>query len=246
MADNAPFTPGSGRNAATDEVTHSGQTADVQLVRPAYVTGAEGSKTVIDQAVGAGVVSTGTQRMTLATDDAAIALLLARVGEVQASPTANTVLDRLKALLTGPVPVSDNGGVLTVDGTVELGAAALAALETITVASVTAPLAAGTNNIGDVDVVTQVGAANLANAQVSVDTTSGGVTVAAARATRRSVTVVNHGTTAVYLGTGTVSTANGVLLPGTAGAAFTFYTTAAIKGIVGAGTQTVGVSEEYD
>lgn len=48
MADNFPITPGTGRNAATDEVTHSGDTADVQVVRPAHVTGSEGSKTVVD------------------------------------------------------------------------------------------------------------------------------------------------------------------------------------------------------
>lgn len=52
------------------------------------------------------------------------------------------------------IPIQDGGNTITVDGTVELGATALAALETITVASVTAPLAAGTNNIGDVDVLT--------------------------------------------------------------------------------------------
>lgn len=46
MADNFPITPGTGRNAATDEVTFSGDTADVQIVRPAHVAGAEGSKTV--------------------------------------------------------------------------------------------------------------------------------------------------------------------------------------------------------
>jgi hypothetical protein len=33
---------------ATDEVTHSGDTADVQLIRPVHVTGSEGSKTVVD------------------------------------------------------------------------------------------------------------------------------------------------------------------------------------------------------
>lgn len=49
MADNAPLplATGSTRNAATDQVTHSGDTADVQLVRVVEVTGAEGSKTVI-------------------------------------------------------------------------------------------------------------------------------------------------------------------------------------------------------
>lgn len=48
----------------------------------------------------------------------------------------------------GSVAVSNFPGTQAVSGTVELGATALAALETITVASVTAPLAAGTNLIG--------------------------------------------------------------------------------------------------
>jgi hypothetical protein len=48
MADNFPLTPGSGRNAATDQVTYSGDTADVQIVRIAQITGSEGSKTVVD------------------------------------------------------------------------------------------------------------------------------------------------------------------------------------------------------
>lgn len=48
MSDNFPLSPGSGRNAATDQVTHSGDTADVQLMRPVLVTGSEGSKTVVD------------------------------------------------------------------------------------------------------------------------------------------------------------------------------------------------------
>lgn len=48
MADNFPQTPGAGRNVATDQVTHSGDTADVQLFRLVGVTGSEGSKTVVD------------------------------------------------------------------------------------------------------------------------------------------------------------------------------------------------------
>src|SRR5512143_682822 len=48
MADNFPLTPGSGRKAATDEVTYSGELADVQLQRPVHVTGTEGTKTVVD------------------------------------------------------------------------------------------------------------------------------------------------------------------------------------------------------
>lgn len=48
MSDNFPVTPGSGRNVASDQVTYSGDLADVQLLRPVLVTGTEGSKTVVD------------------------------------------------------------------------------------------------------------------------------------------------------------------------------------------------------
>lgn len=48
MDDNFPLTPGTGdRLAATDVVTHSGDEADVQLVREVGVTGPEGSKTAV-------------------------------------------------------------------------------------------------------------------------------------------------------------------------------------------------------
>ncbi len=57
MADNVPLTPGSGFNAAADEVTYSGDTAQDQLVRPTHVAGAEGAKTVeaITQTTGSAV-----------------------------------------------------------------------------------------------------------------------------------------------------------------------------------------------
>jgi hypothetical protein len=51
MADNFPQTAGSGRNVATDQVTYSGDTADVQLVRVVNTTGAEGSRVVTDKPV---------------------------------------------------------------------------------------------------------------------------------------------------------------------------------------------------
>jgi hypothetical protein len=51
MADNFPQTPGSGRNVASDQVTYSGDTADVQLVRVVNTTGAEGSRVVTDKPV---------------------------------------------------------------------------------------------------------------------------------------------------------------------------------------------------
>jgi hypothetical protein len=51
MADNFPQTAGSGRNVATDQVTYSGDTADVQLVRVVNTTGTEGSRVVTDKPV---------------------------------------------------------------------------------------------------------------------------------------------------------------------------------------------------
>lgn len=46
MADNLAVTAGTGTNVASDEVTYSGDTAKLGIVRLVHVTGAEGSKTV--------------------------------------------------------------------------------------------------------------------------------------------------------------------------------------------------------
>lgn len=51
MADNFPLTPGTGRSVATDQVTYSGDTADVQLIRIVNTSGGEGSRTVINKQV---------------------------------------------------------------------------------------------------------------------------------------------------------------------------------------------------
>jgi hypothetical protein len=51
VADNFPVTPGSGRSVASDQVTYSGDTADVQLIRLVNTTGTEGSRVVTDKPV---------------------------------------------------------------------------------------------------------------------------------------------------------------------------------------------------
>jgi hypothetical protein len=89
MADNLTVTPGSGANIAADEISGT------LHQRVKHSLGADGSAT--DAEGGAGNVNAGTQRVTLANDDP----LVTRVGEVQVSPTTNTLLDRVKALLTG-------------------------------------------------------------------------------------------------------------------------------------------------
>jgi hypothetical protein len=48
MADNQAVSSAASYTVATDEVTYSGDTADVQLFRPVHVTGSEGSKTPVD------------------------------------------------------------------------------------------------------------------------------------------------------------------------------------------------------
>lgn len=89
------------------------------------------------------------------------------------------------------------------------------------------------------------GAGGFKTAQVSVADTAGGTLLAANRSGRSAITIVNHGTTAVYVGQSGVTTATGVLLPGVEGASITIPTQAAVYGIVSAGTQTVSVLETY-
>lgn len=93
------------------------------------------------------------------------------------------------------------------------------------------------------NVSTTQGNGTIASAQVSVATTA--TQLVAARATRQAVTIVNHGTTDVLIGLSGVTTSTGLLLAGVKGQTITIYTTAAVYGIVGTGTQTVSVLEAY-
>lgn len=83
----------------------------------------------------------------------------------------------------------------------------------------------------------------IATAQVTVGTTA--TVIAAARAGRRSITIVNEGATDVRLGAAGVTTGTGLLLAGVKGQALTIETAAAVSGIVGTGTQAVSVVENY-
>lgn len=88
------------------------------------------------------------------------------------------------------------------------------------------------------------GASTLATTQVTVNSTA--TQIVAARTGRDAVIIVNLGTTDVYIGVSGVTTSTGLLLLGTKGAAVSIPTTAAVYGIVGAGTQAVSVMEVYD
>lgn len=107
-------------------------------------------------------------------------------------------------------------------------------------------VAPGGTDYGQVVRPVETGAANIATAQATVPATAGGIVLAAARATRRSVTIINTGTVDVYIGAAGVTITTGELLVGVKGAGLVFNTTAAIVGIVAAGTQVVTVREEYD
>lgn len=104
------------------------------------------------------------------------------------------------------------------------------------------PAAAQSNNSNNF--ATQVGQVNLATAQVTVAATA--TLVAAARNNRSLVIVTNIGTTATYCaGTSAVTTSNGTLLPGVAGASITLSYQGALYCIVGASTQAVTVAETF-
>ncbi len=83
----------------------------------------------------------------------------------------------------------------------------------------------------------------IATAQVTVGTSA--TVIAAARAGRRSITLVNEGTTDVRIGAAGVAAGTGLLLAGAKGQALTIETAAALSGIVGTGTQAVSVIENY-
>jgi hypothetical protein len=93
-----------------------------------------------------------------------------------------------------------------------------------------------------------VGSANLSTGQVSVGATATQI-VAARTGTsgtgRISVTVVNAGTTPIYLGGSGVTTTTGTLLPGIVGASVTINTQAAVYGTTASGSQTVSEFETF-
>jgi cell wall-associated NlpC family hydrolase len=70
MADNRDLAALTG-NAACDEATYSGDTAVVQLVKPVFVTGSEGSKTIAAMAAGGGVEA-GALLVTVASDSTGV------------------------------------------------------------------------------------------------------------------------------------------------------------------------------
>ncbi len=92
-----------------------------------------------------------------------------------------------------------------------------------------------------------IGSANFATGQVSVTTSVGGTLIAAARATRTSIVLINDtGTDAVFIGANGVSITTGLDLVAIQGAGAALDITGAIYGIVGTTSQTVSFLEAYN
>jgi len=119
-----------------------------------------------------------------------------------------------------------------------------------------AALPAGANLIGAVNldiggapvspnnpVPTTESYSSIATGQVSV--TASATQVVAARAGRKEVTIVNHATTAVYIGGSGVTAATGLLLAGVQGQGITVTGGAAIYAIAASGSETVSFLEVY-
>lgn len=103
MADNIDVTPGSGKTIAADDVS------SVLYQRVKLSLGADG--VAVDAVAGAGAVSTGVQRVTLASDDPAVVALQAMqsaTGPVLI-PSAGTPVKGLTAAMTGTTSTAVTG-----------------------------------------------------------------------------------------------------------------------------------------
>lgn len=107
MADNVAITAGSGTNIAADEATYSGDTTKVQLVKPVVVTGAEGSKTVLELTAASG----GEQRVMGHRDLTRIAV---NSGGLTTATTAYATGDQVgtQFTLTGAARASGGTGLI--------------------------------------------------------------------------------------------------------------------------------------
>lgn len=131
MADNVAITAGSGTSIAADDIS------SVFYQRVKLSVGADGVAN--DLNVGAGAVATGTPRVTLASDDPAVAALQILDNTVSGSEMQ---VDVVAALPAGTNNIGDVDVASIAAGDNNIG--------NVDIASI----AAGTNNIGDVDVLT--------------------------------------------------------------------------------------------
>lgn len=155
MADNVTLNAGTGgATLSTDEVTRATVVQHVQYVK--LMNGTDAAIDVIpgDATNGLDVDVTRLPALAAGTNnigDVDVLTVPAPLSTTGGGTEATALRVTVASDSTGVLSVDDNGGSLTVDGTVT----ANAGTGTFTVSgTVTANLAAGTNNIGDVDVLT--------------------------------------------------------------------------------------------
>lgn len=112
MADNVELTSGSGGSIiAGASLTISGDTAVVQMMSPGALSGSEGSWTYTSFVCGAGAVGTGVQRVTLASDDPAVAKLTTIDTDTGNCATSLATLDNIVAVDDAAFTLGSGSGV---------------------------------------------------------------------------------------------------------------------------------------
>lgn len=156
MSDNFPQTPGTGRNVATDEVTYSGDTADVQLMRIVCVSGSEGSKTVAEICDANGVAS------VIRRDLQKIAVTSS---SLTTATTAYTAGDMVGAQMTFANAARVSGGGGTIVGATLISAADIIGAYDVVVSSASMTLASDNAAwaVSDADALNIIGLVQLAS-----------------------------------------------------------------------------------
>ena len=226
MADDVTLNSMSGGAVvATDD---SG-TGHVQLVKLAY--SANGSRTHVDADIDGLKVKLSNATVTVALSGGSLPAGSNVIGAVTQSGTWNVGITGTPTVTVGnaSIPVTDNGGSLTVDGTV---AATQSGSWTVTANAGTGTLA-----------VIERGTA-IASTSASVTTTSG--QIVASSATRRTIVLTNLGSDYVWIGASGVTDNQGIrLAPGQA-LTIDRSPTAAVHAKAASGTQTVAIFTESD
>lgn len=217
MADNVPLPPSS-VTAAADEVTWSGDTAKVQIVELATVTGTEGSKTPVLVPAGGGTEAAAL-RVTIASDSTGVVSVDDNAGSITVdAPVGTPVFVRLSdgasAITTLPVSLASvpSHGVTTAGDVAhdtadsgapsKVGAKAIAGLNTATLVAAAdrTDLYAGTD--GALIVRPYGGMEDMVSGRASnTDGASHAVIAAGGAGIIHNITtiiIVNTSTTAIY------------------------------------------------
>lgn len=187
----------------TDPMVDNTASGDVQAIKLINPTAGSVAPWIAQAARAQSLpVALSTEDAALLSDLLTITAFTARVGEVQASPTANTVLARLKDLLTGIVLATGTNNIGDVDvltlPNVTLDAATLAALETINAAQSGTWTVQPGNTQNTTPWLVKEGRSATATT-TSVADTAVSTTLLASNANRLGATIYNDSTVALYL-----------------------------------------------